>query len=353
MRVFWWIAAVFALVACSSKASIFEKTMELTSHWDSGIRGNNSAGLSGIYNDTLYIWGENSNSYLMNFYKPDGTLVKTITLPKGKGPGQIVFAYNGGIFNDTISIFDSGFNRITHYDIDGKYLDETTLDDKIAGTLPRFIIVDDKIYLHGTFDVFLAIIDKKSGTVLKKIDYKVKPDLSKNEIPVSGGYLTYDRFSKQLLLGYYSSPCTIERYDLDLNKIKATTFAFKDSYEPLRWSKFSDGSGMTQIGHYIIGSIAYDQSYLYIRSPFGFKKTNDGNEALPSNNFVNVFDRETHAHVGVVKDPTLNGTGSYQILGIINNQIFAVWDGDIALLENKLGQKIVPLGEYILVYTIK
>ena len=352
MRFFIIALIIGSLVSCSVKPKLFKKELVLAHHWDSGMIGNNMPGLSGVYKDMIYIWGETADTFSMRFFKADGMLTKTLTFKKGKGPGQILFAFSGGIYDDTIYILDQGMKRISYYDLNGSYIDEVQLNDATSSDLSSFIVIGDKIYIHGSYMTLLAILDRADGHLIKKIDFPEKVDFEQKEIPIQGGTFSYDPQQKMLLIGYYNKPFRLERYDLDLKKIDTVTITENDSYEPCRWQKIPQG-GMAIVGHYMIPSIDLGSDYIYIPSPHGVKWGEHGHEPIPSKNFINVFNRKTYKPTGSLIDPIFETVpGGYHILGVIDGMVVtSLWDA--TPLEKVVGKKIEQTGMYILVLKVK
>lgn len=168
----------------------------------------------GIYKDSLYITTAYPTKYAVEFRSFDGKVSREISIPMGKGPGEIQFLTGLKINNDVIYIYDYAFKKIEMYAIDGKYIDSVILDDKLTSMV--FDVTDDGFIFEDDATQSMILVGKDGK---QKAVYQLNPGKPSGHNTVyQGGSLYVDPLNNTVYLGKASFPYTIVHFDAALKE---------------------------------------------------------------------------------------------------------------------------------------
>ena len=330
--------------ACSKTVSVKTVEMKNTARWDSGLRGNNQAGLSGLYNGEVFVWGEQGESFIMAFFSIDGQKSRELTFKKGKGPGEIQFPMVGKIIGDTIAIYDYWLRRISLFSLDGKTIDDIAINDPDLFNVSNFFIAQNAIYLHCSDKCLLASIDIATGEIIKKIPYeKTDTDVHSVEIPILGGSMYYDENKKTIFIAYSNGPFHIDSFDLSLNKKETINPPLTKNYEAYRFKVIKSGKSvyMVSVGDNLSTSLESWKGKLIIPIPVHTTYTENGTTGSEPDNGFYIIDPVSKKVTGAIYDDVFRKTAGlmYFIIGVKDNTIIcAVYPANPEEYEKSYGK---------------
>ena len=244
----------------------------------------------------------------------DGSDIRTITVPGGDGPGQIISFQAIDVRDGKVAIFDPGKAKICLYDTAGNFIDDYFLDTEIG--LPMTSTTHDGyLYVNGKIKNKLVKFDLKGNQIVKSLTYNQFKDVPENGDTFQGALVQFDPYTKNLFLGYYAKPFRLEQYDTDLNLIRTYTSDLFNKNSLCQWC-ITKSNLITQSGDRIIAGIAFDETYIYASYGGGYEYTGDESGNGKSYNYreapvkVLAFRRSDNSFVGIItidKIPEIQG----------------------------------------------
>ena len=320
------VAFIIVLSACSKKNTDILDA-KLVSVWEPDANFSSDFAMTGInyYNSDIIYPTRGDRSFMFVFQDLTGKTGRTVTVPYGKGPGEMQSHMTISVAEDKIVIYDYAASKVIVYGTDGKHIDDYNLDTTI-GVPMTVAIAGSDMYINGKYDNKLIKYDLLANAVVKGIKY----ESNKTTVPITGdvfegGWVAYDPVDELVYLGYYNRPFRLERYDTDLNLKDTLTVADADTYKKCTWY-YPNPIQTTQIGDRVIAGIVFDENYVYASYGGGYEVAiNDPNkpyEYNPSVVKISVFEKKTGRSVLTIGCQQLDGIrGFIKILGVTKENI--------------------------------
>jgi len=260
------VAAKDEVVPNSTKPAEGKKEMELKYSWEAEkMIVQNPMLNSGMYNGEIFFLQNEQVRYNLVFTDLQGKVKKTLTFPRGKGPGEVFQSMGVKVINDTIYFADSAMKKVSMFDIKGKYIDEIMIMDEI-GFVFTFDILDNYIYFTDLVANRIIQVDLKTGRIVKKEAFSKPNDLQSNDA-LTITALKADYSEKKIWLCNLEYPYQVQKKNKDISTIMTITKKLSGSYDPL---KMKPQQGM--VGDFMFSSLLTDRNYFY--APFGFSENN-------------------------------------------------------------------------------
>ncbi len=249
------------LFTACGKSKTITVNLPVAYSWEASNMAQNNASLcSGVYKDTIYYVEQYADKFAVRFAAFDGKETSRFYIEQGKGPGQALHSLGLRIVNDTIYFADLRLNRISMFDMTGKFIDSIEYDNT-TGPIVTFDIVGTTLYFHSINQTYLGVMDLKTGNILKKIPYSKEDEeaFKKDISEAKNGMLKFDHNTNTLYFGNLSSPFRLDVYGTDLTKQKTYTYELDSTLKPMIFNTVNTSIS----GDLIIGSIMYDTTHIY------------------------------------------------------------------------------------------
>ena len=272
---------------------------------------------SGLVDGKIFYIQDKPEEMTLQFTELDGTPVRAITLPKGKGPGEVVYTVGIRFDEEKFYFMDTVLRRVSVFDRQGGYVDDYPMDAE-TGRIWKFDIFGGHMYFNSfakernlyKFDLTGNVIVKQRGTDRK--ERPVSGDL------FEGGGIEVCPADGKIYYAYESFPVRIEEYNTDLELLR--TFTRNDKgHKPMAWS-IIDGF-VDRHGDVAITSFKVDEKYLYmVNNGADYDNTTDRKEKVDLS--VSVFDRKTGRYIKELTVEAMTNKPQYvSIVGVDNDHI--------------------------------
>ncbi len=310
------LVVVILLAGCGKREEVKNYTASLKYIWEPQNYYPAYAMSSVNYEENSIVFPRRVDQTLVFVFADlkDGSDIRTITVPGGDGPGQIIGFQAIDVRDGKVAIFDPGKAKICLYDTAGKFIDDYFLDTEIG--LPMTSTTHEGyLYVNGKIKNKLVKFDLKNNKIVKSLTYDQFKDVPENGDTFQGGLVQFDPFSKTLFLGYYAKPFRLEQYDTDLNLIRTYTSDTFDEHSLCQWC-ITKSNLITQDGDRIIAGITFDEKYIYASYGGGYEYTGDESGNGKTFNYreapvkVMAFRRSDNSFVGTItidKIPEIQG----------------------------------------------
>ena len=264
----------------------------------------------------LQYYEENIN---IAVHEKDGTLVETIEIPRGKGPGETMFPLGIRIRDDIIYLPDISLGRVTLFEIDGTFIDTWPMGQE-AAAIYTLDVKGDKILFNSFTGIMLGIADFRENVLLHSIPLETKGFPGDGD-PFVGGPVLFDPNSDAVYFGHADSPYRIVRYSSTLQPEMIITKESPFSLKPAVWKNLPGRTDMS--GDMLVASMALDDHYIYAPlREMSIEQTPDRVEIHPNTGAVCVFDKETGHFLYELPFPLLkNFKGNFSIIGADHESI--------------------------------
>lgn len=148
--------------------------------------------------DIFVVSDDDKNTFVYNYrnnkilkYNCYGKVINKFA-GTGYGPGEITYASNLNLYQDTIQVYNGNNKQFSFYNLDGEFIKHVLLDDEYKESFPRWFDADKFIIIEQTFTLLeknsflrytsyandsnwcheLAILVKKNDTVIKKVIFE-------------------------------------------------------------------------------------------------------------------------------------------------------------------------------------
>ena len=266
------------------------------------ITGQNPMLNSGVYRDSVYYLSDNGKEMRLNFLSmEDMSLQRSISVPKGKGPGEMMHAMRVSVGDEKIIIFESDTLKFLIYGHDGKYLEECIMDP--AKGIPFFHSqTPDGIVYSGMLRTrvgLASIRDDYSIEVTRNIEYDnvLKGLEEMEESGMRTALPLYD--GGEIFLSETNDSYSLSALDMELKETK----------------RYFDISGK----HIAIG-LGVDENSIYVPAPFDFDKARRTG-SMKSDLIVSVLERKSGRHLYNLKSDVDSVEGVISVLGVSRGRI--------------------------------
>ncbi len=301
------------------------------------VTGNNPARSCGIYNDTIYIMSNESKHYRVTFYTFDGKEIRFVDIPKGKGPGEVVFNYIFKIRNEKMYFYDSTLKKIAIFDLYGKSIDDILITEDL-GYVQGLEYEKNCIYVHDALKSKIITMDM-TGKVVRRIPYE-NGEITREEFfekPIRFGRILFDDVRSELWIGYMNLPYTLERYDRNMRKTMTITKKISGSYHEAKWMKMNGRIAL--VGNMMVDTMVAHDGYIYLPFGIGYYYSDKGIETYHCENTIYVFNAQTGKFDYTIWNKNLKNSGyGYMLLGVTDDYVvlMTVYDYEVA---NKFASK--------------
>ena len=248
---------------------------------------------SGLHGRQIFYLQNLAESIVIKMNEPDGTPLRDIVLPKGKGPGEVIYTVGLRFIGDSIYFMDTALGRVTVFDVSGAYVDDYTMNEE-TGRIWKFDIVGGDMYFNSfsrnknicRFDLANGVITAQRGESIA-----VPPE---DKDPFEGGCIEAYAPDGRVYYAYESYPFRIEEYDCELTLLR--TISRRDSgKKPMEWTV--GPQWVDRQGDVAVTSMKVDEKYLYV-SNNGANYDNSGGGGLERvDASLSVFDRRTGKYI--------------------------------------------------------
>ena len=289
---------------------------EMKYSWETlNMTSSNAMLCAGVQDGAIYFLREWEERFEVQFADYDGTMLKSIIIPRGKGPGEIMHSLGVKFYDDKVLFADMLMRRITLFSEEGEYLDEFQMKEGMDMPI-SFEIADGNLYYTGLVRDKITVMDIASGETVRKIPYEEGP------YPMEAGEKTelvmikYDKEDGRFYLAYAGYPYRIERLGKDLEVDMKIGKKMKKKYRPLKWA-VPYGNSLT--GDFMIVSMMTDDKYLYTARGFAISQNNE----LENTDFsIYVFEKSTGRFVYEIKNSMIEEVrGGISVIGITDEYI--------------------------------
>ena len=255
MCVFILISSMLLVSCGGSKPPIIE--LDIAYHWEANDMTRNAAWLcSGVYNDMVYYVQDLPTDFKVRFLTFEGKEVRSISIKKGKGPGEAISTLGIRIFEDTIYFSDMQLARISIFTIDGTFKESIEFDQD-SGLVVSLDYCNGPMAFQSLTHTKLGLMDMKTGKIIKSIKSSVN-EANYVGTELNGGVTKYDPLTNHIYVGNLSLPYRIDVYDMDLQKLKTITYDLDGNYRPAKLVEGPDADG-----DMIVSSISVDEKHIY------------------------------------------------------------------------------------------
>lgn len=290
----------------------------------------------GIYNDTLYISTATVKAYIVEFRSFEGKLIRSLSIPMGKGPGEIQYLTGLKIVNDIVYVYDYALKKIEMYSVEGKYLDSVVFDEKLT-SMTFDVINENFVFLDDTTQTLMLL--GKDGKQSGSFSLTTNKSTANNSV-YEGGCLYVDALDKEVYLGKSAYPFRIIRFETTLKEKMRIELDLRTKYE--KTTKFSppEWNGMSMPhGYFMVQSVGTDKENIYASFGAGLKYGKKI-ELLPIKNALYVFDKKSGKYKASIWNEKLKYTSvGYSIIGITSEYIII---SAVSIVEKKLMQDLTP-----------
>jgi len=337
----------------SCKKSINRKKIQLKQYWEiKNVRSGFSGTLFELYENKLYYLTNKNNKYFLNIFNLTGKLRKKIEFKQGRGPGRLYYPRFLKIKTKKIYLYDPALNKISYFNIEGKFLDSIKIKKNIGKGL--FMDMNEKyIFFNDMFKNKIVKVNFLTGIIKKKIKY-IRPLLNKKSknSSIKGektklSNLLIDGEKNKLYIANISYPYLIEKYDFSLNKIKEFSRPINNNYDKLKYT----GGRPSLKGNIIINGLAINNKYLY--AAFGGGHNVKQNKIIGYQNkfYISVFKKNTGEFICELYNPKINIINGWARLVGVNKKNIIVQVTDFGTtMCNLIDKKNNIIKNYILIF---
>jgi len=317
LSLFWGCAGGAEKVLKNEKPQEGVRTAEFRLMLDAPeVATNNLFYSAAVYQEKFYYLERRPECYFIHVKDIASGKREKITLNRGKGPGEVMHNLGIRIHDGHIYFCDLIMRRVNIYDLQGNYLDEFALTDKI-GNPWSFEVTDDAFYFAGTIRFKLSRVDRKTGEILS-----IPFDKRYEGGALPGGTISVDKATGDVFLGYYGQPYRIEKYNKKLEKVMAFTRKGMEKYPSPEYfrNEVTDGT----VGCYLISSMRNDGRFLYVANPNGQEFDKEWSYRV-MDYFFDVYDMETGRYVRQIRvDRPEKIQGDNVLVDIEKGRIFSL-----------------------------
>ncbi len=276
-----------------------------------------SAHRSGLVNNKIFYIQNKAEEMVVQFKELDGSDSHAIILPKGKGPGEVVYTVGLRFIDGKIYFMDTALARVSVFDYDGNYDDDYAMNSE-TGTIWKFDIFDDYMYFNSfAKSRNICKYDLKNGETIKSIGENIHIRPEDGDL-FHGGCIESYPPDKKIYYAYESYPVRIEEYDTELNLLR--TIKRKDSgRKPMEWivsPRMTD-----RHGEVAITSMKVDEKYLYVLNS-GANYDNRAGRIEDVDLSVSIYDRKSGKYLKELYVKELKNTTQYaSIVGVDKDHI--------------------------------
>ncbi len=321
--VFLFVLIMFSLVACVSQKKITDLEhpqkglfkAEIANAWiPYDLLENNPMLKMGIYNDEICFISSKNDTYAVVFYTINGEKKRSVSIKRGKGPGELTNPSQSFIRNDRLCFYDRNRLLLSIFDMNGKFQSDIQCDKEQS--MPY------AVDLNGTTLYYNDPLSTKIGII----------DFSESELPKVLKKITYDTlFTSTDAMMSQTPRYTLPFYDTNTGKL-----ILSETDTAFTLSEFSNDLAFQHILISIPGSYmnlgAYcNKRYIFIPSMIDFKTLRESS-SLKTPFKIHVIDREagTHSYTLVHKE-IIPINGLFTILGEIEDYLII----DVTLFDQK------------------
>jgi len=264
-----------------------------------------------IFEDNIVVVLKDKASFVINFYSFEGGLVKSITLKNGKGPGEVINPCTLSIQNECLYVFDNTTNKITLYDMNGKYIDDFAFNE-FQGYFPMIVAYKDNIYLSGIYAESILTRYDSQMTLENHIPNSIHTGDLKTGDKADVGTFVINPATDELFFAMRNIPYEINRYDLNFNK----TGTFKNDLTH-EYNEYSF-EGRYFGGDQIIGNMRMFKNFLY--TAVGYRKKSPKKPF-----FINIIDTDKNKLVYHIICPELTqypDTSMFRLITVKKDKIY-------------------------------
>ena len=305
-------------IANSSEPSRGREALKVEYAWTpENMMPFSSAHRSGLVDGKIFYIQDKPEEMTLQFTELDGTPARAITLPKGKGPGEVVYTVGVRFDQEKFYFMDTALGRVSVFDRNGSYVDDYPMDAE-TGRIWKFDIFGGHMYFNSfakernlyKFDLSGNAIVKQRGTGTKELP--VNGDL------FEGGGIEICPADGTIYYAYESFPVRIEEYNTDLELLR--TFTRNDKgHKPMAW--FITDRLADRHGDVAITSFKVDENYLYMVNN-GADYDNTAGRIGEVDLSVSVFDRKTGRYIKELTVEAMNNKTQYaSIIGVDKDHI--------------------------------
>jgi len=273
---------------------------------------------SGVYNDTIYYVQDMQTDFKIRFLTFDGKEVRSISIKKGKGPGEAISTLGIRIFDNVIYFSDIALSRISIFTIDGTFSESIDFD-KESGLIVSLDYCNGPMAFQSLTHTKLGLMDLKNGKILKSIKSGID-ETNYVGTELSGGVTKYDPLTNHIYVGNLSLPYRIDVYDMDLQKLKTITYDLEGNYRPAKLVEGPDAEG-----DIIVSSLNVDKDHIYAPKIGGRYSKNATNYKSMFDEFsgeILMFGKDTGKLEAIYSNKLLNKLrGSFTIIGVTDHYI--------------------------------
>ncbi len=272
-----------------------------------------------FYQNRIYYLQYYEESINIAVHEKDGTLVETIRIPRGKGPGEVMYPVGLRIRNDIIYLPDIPLRRVTLFEMDGTFIDTWPMSQEAAAVY-TLDVKGDRMVFNSFTGIMLGVSDFRDNTLLYSIPLENKGFPGDGD-PFVGGPVLFDPTSDDIFFGHADAPYRIVRYDSTLQPKMVITKESSFSLKPAVWKNLPGRTDMS--GDMLVSSMALDEHYIYAPlCEMRMEQTPDHFEVHPIKGAVCVFDKETGTFLYELTVPFLNDfQGNFTVIGADHESI--------------------------------
>ena len=272
-----------------------------------------------FYQGRIYYLQYFEESINIAVHEKDGTQLETIRIPRGKGPGEVMYPVGLRIRNGVIYLPDIPLRRVTLFEMDGTFIDTWPMSQEAAAVY-TLDVKGDRIVFNSFTGIMLGIMDFRDNTLLYSIPLENKgfPD---DGDPFVGGPVLFDPYSDDIFFGHADGPYRIVRYDSTLEPKMIITKESPFSLKPAVWKNLPGRTDMS--GDMLVSSMALDEHYIYAPlCEMRMEQTPDHFEVHPITGAVCVFDKKTGQFLYELTVPFLKDfEGNFTVIGADHESI--------------------------------
>ena len=325
MKVFIFAAAM-VLAACSGEKvmtvnngvnpDIATLQTKIVYAWPTLDMTNSNAMLcAGIKDGVLYYLREWENRFAIQFTDFDGTFKDSITIPRGRGPGEVMQSMGVRFVDGNIMFADLVMSRISLFDEKGHYLDEYLMDEGID-VPTTFDVVGDKLIFTGLIRDKLTAMDYRTSDVIRTLPYEDGPYPMESGKTLDLCTMRSDPQSGMIFVAHASYPYRIDRYDSDLNRNMKIRKKLAKKYDRIKWS-VPRANSVT--GELMVISMVMDEKYLYASRGFNIKPTGEVDDTDFS---IYVFEKSSGRFLYEIKNEKISRVrGGISVIGVTDEYI--------------------------------
>ncbi|HHH84587.1 MAG TPA: hypothetical protein ENL15_01380 [Firmicutes bacterium] len=313
------ILAVF-LTACSSKSDVVvikkAETLVLKKVASVSMEGKYMLAMGdtdGTYFiDALTPPGPNPVTGIIEIRDSDMSVVSTVTIRRGKGPGEVLFPAYVKLLGDEIYILDGSKRSIEIFDYQGNYKDTILLDGSfnIFKWITPLVKSGETIAVAPVLPDLLLKFDTE-GSIIGSVASWLMEDQRDQMWQEHACRITGDP-QGNIYLSFNEDKFEIRKYDSDLNLIWSKKYIDETTPEP-GMTMVAIGDAKQPVGTFVHSSFFYDDGKLYMLRGIGgeIKDRMNGRQrerySVPISGlesaFIDVFDADNGEFIRRIRAP--------------------------------------------------